>query len=287
MATESVSERNLVRSVGWSCAVLGTAQGVYLLGWALSLQLMLGRVFGGLFAESYLMGSVVAFAAAGAGVYLLRSESPNLGLLRWVLLVCFGGALISEGLYMSARYTPEASLWNSLLVVHLMRNLTLDLWLPFAAALLSVSSAETYTRFLLVGMLWWSWVGFLFYWWDGRPPFAPYLVTIVWLATVLTIMSILLRDAPAGTPLLLTGALWILLLIYLTLQRLNDPFSALLHHPAGAVARIPDTFYGLIGTLNDWLYNSTPFWVLFAIHWQSVRAALERLRRGVIEPDAE
>lgn len=274
---------NLIRSVGWGCVVLGLAQGAYQVGWAFALRAML--VSAPLVAASYLTASITAFAAAGAGFYLLRSQSPDLGRLRWVLLACLGAALMSEGLYLSVWYASEHPLRNPRVMVHLLRNLTLDVWLPFAAALLSVGSERVYTRLLTLGMLWWAGIALAFYWWDGRPPIPPFLLTLVGLTTVVGVSLSLRRNASTGDLLLLAGACWGLLLVYLVLRTLSPVLSEAVAHPALALAQLQSASLWLIHALNDWIYNSTPFWLFLAIFWDCVRTALEKWTRAIVPPE--
>ncbi|MCS7300390.1 MAG: hypothetical protein NZ556_02370 [Fimbriimonadales bacterium] len=236
-------------------------------------------------AIGYLTGSITAFAAVGAGIYLLRSHSPDLGLLRWVLLACLGAALISEGLYLSVWYASEHPFRNPRVMVHLLRNLTLDVWLPFAAALLSVGSKRVYVRLLALAMLWWAGVLFVFYWWDGRPLIAPFLLTLVWLTTVVGVSSSLRRSAPTGGLLLLAGACWGLLLVYLVLRELIPSLSWAVAQPALVPAQLHSALHWLIQVLNDWTYNSAPFWLFFAVYWRRVRAVLEKLTSGIVSPE--
>ncbi|MDW8051696.1 MAG: hypothetical protein RMJ83_04350 [Armatimonadota bacterium] len=266
-------ERELIRRVGWACVVLGAAQGIYQLGWALALWSIFG--YPSLLTASYSVGSGIAFATTGIGVHLLRRETPDLKLLRWALLTCSGAALVSEGLYSSVWYGTAEPLWQSRVIIHFMRNITLDLWLPFAAALLSVGSARAFVRWLTLAMLWWGSVVFLFYWWDGRPPFAPILMLLTWLATVGMVTYSLLRRAPTGELLLLASALWVVLLVYSVFRAVYPLVAGVLAHPMSVPTKhLESTLYWLIGTLNDWLYNSTPFWLFFALHWQRTRAVL-------------
>lgn len=252
--------------------VLGAAQGVYQLGWVLGIWKM--TVAFPPIATAYLIGSAVSFAAAGVGIYLLRCESPNPEVLRGALLACLGAALIGEGLYMSVWYASRGILEEPRQVIHCMRNLTLDVWLLFAAWLLSVSPASAYTRRLLLAMIWWLGTVFLFYWWDRSPPLAPYLLALTWLATAFAVGVGLRRGAPSGASLLLAGGCWALLLVYLVYWALS-PSLALGPAIAGpALMQLQGPFVTLIGALNDWFYNSTPFWLLFIANWQTVHEAL-------------
>lgn len=254
-------KRDLLRVVGWYCVVLGVAQGIYQLNWALMLTTLPAIVDS--LAVSYLICSAICFVAAGLGIYLLRSESPNLSLLGWLLLVCFGIALIGEGLYMSARYASGLSLhaW-----VHLARNITLDLWLPFAAALLAVSSAQAYPRRLMPAMLWWVIIESLFYLGVESSPITGCLMVLVWLATVGGLVSALYQDNPSAWMLLLASALWVVLLVYTVLVMMWSALSGTIAHPVGASSQFAGALMWSIGTLNDWVYNSAPFWLFMVLH---------------------
>lgn len=251
-------KRDLMRVVGWCCVVLGLAQGIYQLNWALLLPTLAEP-----FAASYFVCSVICFVAVGIGVYLLCSESPNSSLLGWVLFLCFGIALIGEGLYMSARYSSELSLYAW---IHLARNITLDLWLPFAAALLAIASERTYPRLLLFAMFWWFVVDSLFYWGMQPTSFTGCLMVGVGIATAGALLSALYQDQPSAWMLLSASVLWIALLVYTVLRTIWADLLGAITHPIGAASRLTNTLMWPIGVLNDWVYNSAPFWLFMVLH---------------------
>lgn len=252
--------------------VLGAAQGVYQLGWVLGIWRM--TVAFPQIATAYLIGSAVSFAAAGVGIYLLRCESPNPEVLRGALLACFGAALIGEGIYMSVWYASWGIPEKPRQVIHWMRNITLDAWLLFAAWLLSVSSASAYMRRLLLAMIWWLGTVFLFYWWDGSPLLAPYLLALTWLATAFAVAVGVRRGAPSGASLLLAGGCWTLLLVYLVYWALSPSLALGAAIAVRAPMQLQDPFVTLTGALNDWFYNSTPFWLLFVANGHTVQEVL-------------
>ncbi|MEN3001301.1 MAG: type II toxin-antitoxin system VapC family toxin [Armatimonadota bacterium] len=80
------------------------------------------------------------------------------------------------------------------------------------------------------------------------------------------LISALYQDNPSAWMLLLASTLWVVLLVYMVLVMMWSALSGTIAHPVGASSQFASALMWSIGTLNDWVYNSAPFWLFMVLH---------------------